>query len=191
MNAILLAAGLSIRFGRENKLLKTHNSFSIIHRTAYQLSKVKKLNSIVVLGHQAALIKKELSGLKLTTTYNADYASGMVSSIKQGLSMHNSNEAVMICMGDMPSLRSEDYQELIDFSHIYNNNTHIVRPRRGDQIGNPVIISSDLKSKFIDYSGLDSFFELFNSLANVYKPFDTLNSRFFYDIDTKEDAVCY
>lgn len=81
---IVLAAGLSTRFGR-NKLLEWINGFSMIQRVVKSAIDSNADEVIVVLGYEADLIKQNLKGLKCKFVYNENFKQGQSSSVKIGL----------------------------------------------------------------------------------------------------------
>lgn len=102
--AVLLAAGLSRRFG-SNKLLHLIDGRPMLRRVAENLvaALLPQDEVVVVLGHQAEAVRAALDGLPVRCIVNENYADGMGASIAAGVSGVGDKAAgVMIMLGDMP-----------------------------------------------------------------------------------------
>jgi len=74
----------------------------------------------------------------------------MASSIKPGLdNLSEKPEAFFICLGDMPMVGHDIYNQLIKSK----NNKEIIVPTYKGQQGNPVLFNKSMKEKIIDISG--------------------------------------
>ncbi|HUV65201.1 MAG TPA: nucleotidyltransferase family protein [Sedimentisphaerales bacterium] len=105
--AIVLAAGRSSRMGVQ-KLLLPFGGKTVISHIVDQLlaSAVDKI--FVVRGHQPHRISGELSGRPVSIVNNADYDSGMLSSVRCGLrALPKRCKAVLVAIGDQPSISTE------------------------------------------------------------------------------------
>jgi molybdenum cofactor cytidylyltransferase len=104
---IILAAGTSSRMGR-NKMLLTVNGESLVHGAARRALAGGLSPVIVVLGSDAPRAAAELNGLACQTVTNPDFASGLASSMRVGLSaLPETARAAMILLGDMPRVTPE------------------------------------------------------------------------------------
>jgi len=102
--AIVLAAGRSRRMGVQ-KLLLPFGGKTVISHIVDQLlgSAVDKI--FVVTGHQPERISGELSGRPVCIVNNADYESGMLSSVRCGLhALPERCRTVLVAIGDQPSI---------------------------------------------------------------------------------------
>ena len=151
ISAILLAAGQSKRMGGENKLLKKIQGIPLIKLSVKNilLSSVDKL--IIVLGYQKEIIEKTIhKNEKIKFVFNKDFESGMASSIKTGLNHLSENtEAFFICLGDMPMINFNIYNQLIE----YKNQKEILVPTYKGQQGNPVLFNKSMKKKISNITG--------------------------------------
>jgi molybdenum cofactor cytidylyltransferase len=110
---LILAAGESRRLGRPKQLL-TFQGETLIRRIARRASESKASMVLVVLGHQAESVQKELTGLdKLRTIHNPDYQLGMGTSIRTGVQALASHAAVLISVCDQPHLTTAIFDQLI------------------------------------------------------------------------------
>ena len=74
----------------------------------------------------------------------------MASSIKAGLNhLSNNTEAFFICLGDMPRVNSNIYNQLIKS----RNQKNIIVPTYKGQQGNPVLFDNSMKEKIMDITG--------------------------------------
>ncbi|MCP4331897.1 MAG: NTP transferase domain-containing protein [Gammaproteobacteria bacterium] len=101
--AIALPAGQSRRAGEQNKLLVelgeapmiSHMVRSAVDSDAYQV--------IVVTGHEAELVQETLGNYQAEIVFNADYVSGMGSSLRIGIqAVAGKMDGALILLGDMP-----------------------------------------------------------------------------------------
>ena len=106
---------------------------------------------IIVLGHQREIIEKLIDkNEKIKFVFNKDFENGMASSIKTGLNnLSEKNEAFFICLGDMPMVSHNIYNQLIKSK----DNKEIIVPTYKRQQGNPVLFNKSMKEKVIDISG--------------------------------------
>ena len=106
---------------------------------------------IVVLGYQKEIIEKLIDKHeKIKFVFNKDFESGMASSIKAGLNhLSNNTEAFFICLGDMPMVNTDIYNQLIKS----RNQKNIIIPTYKGQQGNPVLFDNLMKEKVLNISG--------------------------------------
>ena len=182
----ILAAGMSKRMGSENKLLKKYNNNIILDQTLknHFESKLEILN--IIIGHDKQSIKKILRDFNIQIIENPNYKSGILSSIKEINNHVNENiTGIMISLADMPLVRSEDIDSIID-AFLLHNEEKICIPESSGRYGNPMIIPVDIYKKIIQNENLlkdrglkttilDGKFDLIKiSTSNgVLKDFDT------------------
>lgn len=127
--AVILAAGRSTRMGGPNKLLAELGGKTLVRIVAEQALASKACEVIVVTGHQAAEVEESLGGLDVRLVRNPDFADGLASSVKAGISaVSDAADAAVICLGDMP---------LID-AHLIDRLVEAFAPDRGGLIALPV-----------------------------------------------------
>jgi len=137
VTAIVLAAGTSSRMGRPKQLLQ-YDGRSLVRRAAEAAVTSKARQTIVVTGAANDAVAAELSGLAVMLVHNPDYAAGMSTSLRAGLrAVRPEVDAVVVMLADQPFVTSEVVDALID-RHEETAAT-IVRPRYGEQPGNPVL----------------------------------------------------
>ena len=151
ISAILLAAGQSKRMNGENKLTKEIQGTPLIKHSVKNILASSIDELIVVLGHQKEIIEKLIDkNEKIKFVFNKDFESGMASSIKTGLdNLSEKTEAFFICLGDMPMVSHDIYNQLIKSK----DNKEIIVPTYKGQQGNPVLFNKSMKEKILDITG--------------------------------------
>mgnify|MGYP001262561411 CR=1 FL=1 len=151
ISAILLAAGQSKRMNGENKLTKEIQGAPLIKHSVKSILASSIDELIVVLGHQKETIEKLINkNEKIKFVFNKDFESGIASSIKTGLNnLSEKTEAFFICLGDMPMVNLNIYNQLIKSI----NKKEIIVPTYKGQQGNPVLFAKSMKEKIINISG--------------------------------------
>jgi molybdenum cofactor cytidylyltransferase len=151
ISAILLAAGQSKRMNGENKLTKEIQGISLIKLTVKNILASSINELIVVLGYQKKIIEKLIDKHeKIKFAFNKDFESGMASSIKTGLNnLSEKAEAFFICLGDMPMVNSDIYNQLIKS----RTQKDILVPTYKNQQGNPVLFNKSMKEKIMNITG--------------------------------------
>ena len=151
ISAILLAAGQSKRMNGENKLTKEIQGAPLIKHSVKNILASSIDELIVVLGYQKETIEKLINkNEKIKFVFNKDFESGIASSIKTGLNnLSEKTEAFFICLGDMPMVNPNIYNQLIKSI----NKREIIVPTYKGQQGNPVLFAKSMKEKIINISG--------------------------------------
>lgn len=188
--AILLAAGMSERFGEANKLLLEMSNTSLIRYVYDQLEASDVDRIIVVLGQDADKVISELPIKISNSIFNESYEDGMGTSIRKGLTLLSPNcESFLICLSDMPLLLSEHYNELLTFYEEQKTRypNLIVRPFRNGIPGNPVIFSGGYKELMMNHKILDGYNSFMKQQKSNIIPYQNSDSAFYTDIDTIED----
>ena len=151
ISAILLAAGQSKRMDGENKLTKKINGIPLVKHSIKNILSSSVNELIVVIGYQREIIEKLIDkNEKIKIIFNKDFESGMASSIKTGLdNLSEKSEAFFICLGDMPMVSHDIYNQLIKSK----DNKEIIVPSYKGQQGNPVLFNKSMKEKIMDTMG--------------------------------------
>ena len=170
ISAIILAAGSSNRMKLGNKLLLKKNNTTIIQKTFQNIKSSKVNEIIIVLGKDPEIFKKEIKDKNITFTINQNYHTGMSSSIKKGLEKIDQRSiATLICLGDMPLIKTSTYNKIIDT--FYKNKEKNIIPYFENKKGNPVLfnkfffkklkmVEGDNGAKFFIKKNFESFLKL-------------------------------
>lgn len=152
LQIIILAAGLSTRMGRENKLLLPYQGKPIIRHVAETLihAQIGKVN--VVTGFEAEKVEDALTGLDVNWLHNADFEQGQMSTVRCAYqAISKSNEDVMIALGDMPKITRGEYQQIAKAFQKHHKQKIII-PYFGQQRGNPIIMPAKFNAEISDGS---------------------------------------
>ena len=151
ISAILLAAGQSKRMDGENKLTKEIQGTPLIKHSVKNILASSIDELIVVLGYQKEIIEKLIDkNKKIKFVFNKDFENGMSSSIKTGINnLSEKTEAFFICLGDMPMVNYNIYNQLIKSK----NDKEIIVPICEGQQGNPVLFLKSMKEKLMTLQG--------------------------------------
>ena len=154
ISAILLAAGESKRMVDENKLIKKYKSIPLIKHAVSNVLNSPIDELIIVLGYQKKAIEKIIGeNKKIKFIANPNFESGIASSIKKGLdSLSKETEAFFICLGDMPNVNKEIYNQLINAS-FSNKDKEIFVPYYQERQANPILFSKKMKDEIQKIEG--------------------------------------
>ena len=151
ISAILLAAGQSKRMRGENKLIKEINGIPLIKLSIINILESCINELIIITGHENQILEETINkNNKIKIFFNHHYKTGMASSIKKGIeNLSKETKAFFICLGDMPMIKKETYNELIN----YVDKKEIIIPTYKNQQGNPVLFSIKMKDKIMNIQG--------------------------------------
>lgn len=140
VRAVILAAGRSTRMGGPNKLMATFSGQPLIRRLVERALPSGVNGVVVVTGYQAERIRSALAGLEVEFAYNADFASGLASSLKAGIAaLPESADGALIVLGDMPAVSAVDLERLVSEFRLARGQS-IVRATYLGKRGNPMIL---------------------------------------------------
>jgi molybdenum cofactor cytidylyltransferase len=103
--AIILAAGMSRRMGKTNKLLESIGGEKIVSRVARQIRTSQVEQVLLVTGHDAEKVRLAVDDKNIVFIHNPNFADGLSTSLHCGLiNLPEEIDAVAICLADMPCL---------------------------------------------------------------------------------------
>jgi len=151
ISSILLAAGQSKRMNGENKLTKKIKGLPLINHSIKNILNSSIDEIIIVLGHEKEIIEKFIDkDKKIKLVFNKNFDNGMASSIKVGLDhLSRNTEVFFICLGDMPEVKPNIYNKLVE----NKNNNKIVVPIYNNMQGNPVLFPMSMKKEIMQLDG--------------------------------------
>lgn len=153
ISAIVLAAGLSSRTKKYNKLLLRYKKKKLIEHTLQNILESNIEYVIVVMGNDQNKIKKIIPYQhNIKTIYNRNYKSGMASSIKAGLKyLPKESSHFFIVLADMPEVKKKHYNKMI-LATKKNKKVPVV-PYVNSQQANPVLFSKNFIQKLKSLRG--------------------------------------
>ncbi|MEQ9445022.1 MAG: molybdopterin-binding/glycosyltransferase family 2 protein [Rhodospirillaceae bacterium] len=184
--AVVLAAGQSRRMGSVNKLLEPVDGEPLIRRTVSSIVNSGAQSVIVVTGHEGDRVKAALSGLDVTFASNPDYADGLSTSLKVGLSrVPPQCDGAVICLGDMPNLSKPHIDALIAAYRPEAGQAIVVPVHKGKR-GNPVLWDKRFFEGISEVSGDVGARHLIGTYAELVTEVDFGDTAVLTDLDTPE-----
>lgn len=151
--AIVLSAGESSRMGNPKALLPI-GGVSFIERIVEGFRATKVGRIVVVLGHRAAQLRKEIVKLPVTIVLNGDYAQGQLSSLNAAIRTLAAQKppedvaAILVHLVDHPFVSPALVDQMIE--RFYASKKLIVVPRYKGRRGHPVLFSSGLFAELLN-----------------------------------------
>jgi molybdenum cofactor cytidylyltransferase len=184
--AIILAAGRSTRMGGPNKLLAELGGKPLVRIVTEQALASKAERVMVVTGHQADQVEKALRGLKVTFVRNPDFAGGLATSVKSGISaVPDKADGAVICLGDMPLIDAHLIDRLIE-AFAPDRGNLIVVPVSDNRRGNPVLWSRRFFSELMALDGDIGARHLIAKHSEAVAEVPVEGDSAFLDIDTPQ-----
>ena len=182
--ALVLAAGMSRRMGRRNKLLAEIDGETMIARAVDSVLAARASPVVVVTGHQAAKVRAALAGREVRFAHNRDFARGLSTSLKAGLeALPADTDAALICLGDMPRVSSRHLDTLIATFDPAEGRAICVPTARGKR-GNPVLFGADFFEEMKAAQGDVGARHLIGAHADQVFEVAIDDDGIFVDIDT-------
>lgn len=186
---IILAAGISKRFGRPKQLLRLDGKPLIAW--VLEAALASNLHHLVlVLGHESEAIEKGLGNSlchpRLQTVINADYDDGMASSLRAGLMrVREDHPSVMFLLGDQPLLGSKIIDLLLE--SFWSSDRDICVPVHRGRRGNPALFSSRFYDRLLHLRGDQGAREIIEENPEQVLRVEIGDPRCLLDIDREED----
>jgi molybdenum cofactor cytidylyltransferase len=186
-SAVVLAAGTSTRMAGRHKLLLSLGEEPVIRRTVREVLGSGPEETVVVTGFNADPVTRSLAGLGVRIQFNPRYDDGQMTSVAAGIAaLAAPCDAVMICLGDMPLLKSDDYAELAR-AFAARPRGSILVPQRDGQRGNPVVFSSSMIATVAAGNRNLGCRKLIDDHPEEVHAYVPGHDRFFVDLDTPVD----
>jgi molybdenum cofactor cytidylyltransferase len=145
--AVILSAGESSRMGRPKALLPI-DGVRFIEKIVATLQATRVGKIMVVLGHNAGEMQREMSDLPVDWIINPNYKWGQLSSLTAAIRHIESAadaervDGVLVHLVDHPYISAELVDLMI--GRFYETKKLIVVPRYGERRGHPVIFSKSI-----------------------------------------------
>lgn len=139
--AVVLSAGRSSRMGGPNKLLAEIGGRPLVRIAVEEALASRARPVIVVTGHQRERVEAVLAGLPVKFVHNPQFADGLGTSLKTGISaLPAEADGAIVCLGDMPQVDAGLINRLID-AFDPDKGVLVVVPTIDGKRGNPVVWS--------------------------------------------------
>ena len=188
ISAVVLAAGLSSRFGNSNKLLADVGGRPIIAGVLGAVSGSKVQEIVLVTGRDEGRMLAAAGPGRWRHISNPEPGMGMSSSIRVGLSALSDNaRGALIVLGDMPSVSSALIDRLIAAFEAKAGEAIVYPVSPEGRQGHPVLWPAALFPELKILTGDSGAKALFSKYASLIMPVPVSGNAAFLDIDTVED----
>lgn len=180
---LILAAGSASRMGVAKQLLAVGET-TLLGITIENALKSNAQKVYCILGAKAEAIKKSISRYSIECIINANYKSGLSSSIVTGIEhlINQNHDAVLILLGDQPLISAKYLNEMID---IYKKHDQkIVASIYNSSFGVPTIVPRTYYNQLLKLKGDKGAKVYLNTKKDNIISLENMN---LMDIDTKED----
>lgn len=177
------------------KALLPIGGVSFIERIVHGFRATKVGKIVIVLGHRAAELQKEIVQLPVAIVVNQDYAKGQLSSLNvaiRSLETEKSTEdvdGILVHLVDHPFVSPALVDQMID--RFYASNKLIIVPRYKGRRGHPVIFSSRLFSELLNTSLEEGAKAVVHAHRDETLEIETDYEGVAIDIDTPEEYRQY
>jgi molybdenum cofactor cytidylyltransferase len=186
---VILAAGMSQRFGQPKQLLRLKNKYLL--EWVLDAVLASQLQTVVlVIGHEHQAILQALGSMtshpRLQVAINHRYAEGQSQSLKTGLSkVHKTHSATMFLLGDQPLLRSDTIDDLLE--RFWRSDKDIGVPICEGKRGNPTLFRRTMYCKLMALKGDIGAREIIQANPARVLFLEVDNPSYFLDIDSPKD----
>jgi len=188
VSAVVLAAGRSARMGEAKQLLRIGEQ-TMLERTIENVRASRVEEVVLVLGFEAELIRRELPVALLEgvrVVINENYASGMASSLREGLAVVSAeSHGALIVLADQPLVRPETMNELVE--QYCRSDAEIAVPYFKGSRGNPVLLGRFVFAEAMALEGDVGCRAIFAQHTKGILRVDVDDPGILADIDSRED----
>ena len=189
---IVLAAGQSRRMGRRNKLLEPVDGEPMVrHAVRAAATAAGGRPVVVVTGHERAEVEASLAGFDIVFSHNPDYGAGLSTSLARGVAaLPGEVEGAIVCLADMPGVRAEHLERLLDAFDPGAGAAICVATRRGKR-GNPVLFAARFFPEMCDVEGDVGARHLIGAYAELVREVEMPDDGVLLDIDSPSALAAY
>jgi molybdenum cofactor cytidylyltransferase len=188
--AIVLAAGLSSRMGR-NKLLADIGGKPLVRRTVEAALASGASPVIVVTGNEARRVESALDGLPVQFINNPDFSNGLSTSLKCSIrNISSDSDGALVMLGDMPLVDSTLIARLIASFDPAEGRAICVATHKSKR-GNPVLWARRFFPEILALEGDVGAKHIIAANDELVCEVEAPDDAPLLDIDTPEDLAAY
>jgi molybdenum cofactor cytidylyltransferase len=180
--AVLLAAGLSRRFGGPGKLVAAFRDEPLALHAARAVAALPFQRHVAVCRDDDDALALMLGRLGLAVVRNSDPVRGLASSLALGVEAAGDAEAVLVCLADMPLVTGAHLRTVVE--RVGPAGIVASVPARGEAPGPPAAFARERLPELRELTGDKGARHLLQGAELVLAPAGTLA-----DFDTPEDIV--
>jgi molybdenum cofactor cytidylyltransferase len=184
--AVILSAGESSRMGRPKALLPVDGE-TFIEKIVKALRQSKVARIVVVLGHNAEEMRRQIEGLPVEIRVNPNYPLGQLSSLQaaiRGIDADPRCDGILVHLVDHPYINPVLVDVMIE--RFYDSKKLIVVPRCQGKRGHPVIFSRALFAELLSAPLDQGAKAVVNAHRDETLEIETDDAGIAVDIDTPE-----
>ena len=183
--AVITAAGMSTRMNQFKQLMNVGgpDGLTMAEQVVTNFLEAGITDIVVVTGFRSDEVEAALEKYRITFINNPDYrTTQMFDSVKLGLSvLQNRCDKIFFCPVDIPFFKSETVKKLMQ------QEAELVYPSYNMKKGHPVLISSSLVQKLLEYKGQGGLKGALNECGCKTFFLTVDDEAILYDADTRAD----
>ena len=183
LTAIILAAGSSKRFGKQKLCERLPDGNTVLDETIFRVKQAISEVSIMTNAQVYSSLHDQNDQLKVCPEANL----GMGATLAYGIKLVETANACLVCLGDMPFIKTTTYQILA--ASLTTDN--IVVPVFNGKQGNPVGFGKRFFNDLMLLNGDSGGRSLLRLHSDATQHIEVDDPAIFYDIDTPEDLKKY
>jgi molybdenum cofactor cytidylyltransferase len=195
VGAIVLAAGQSSRFragggSDPTKLVAKLDGKPIVRRVVEAALGAKTRPVVVVTGYARDVVESVVADLDVSFAFNANFASGLASSLSAGLlAIPRDVAGVLVLLGDMPLIEPRLVDALIE-AFLAREGALAAIPLTEGRRGNPVLLGRGLFEAAMRLRGDEGARKLIGALNEAeLVEVEAPDMGVTFDVDTPEDLA--
>lgn len=181
IDGILLAAGLSRRFGAEDKLLTPVGGEPLVARTLRMLAGLEELERVICVCSSDS-VERLASEQGAVTVRNPSPEEGISGSIRLGIARSDA-DYYLFAVGDQPYLSPEVVKMLL----AAREPGKIVTPAYGGRTGNPVLFPRGFREELLALTGEEGGKVICRRRPERVIRVEIPQAKPLLDVDTKDD----
>lgn len=182
--AIVLAAGQSRRTGSVNKLLADIKGTPMSKIVLQEVLKAEVHSVFVVTGFEQERVESVLFHEKVTFIANPNFKKGLSTSLIAGLnSLPKHIDGVLICLGDMPKIKTQHINSLIAAFNPLEGRAICVPTFQGKR-GNPVLWGTTFFEEIRELAGDIGARQLLDAYGELVAEVPIKDDGILFDVDT-------